>query len=61
MQRLMPRFASLAFALAASTALCTPGMATSCADLAKMVPPNASITSATEESGAFEVAEGRSR
>ena len=40
MQRLMPRFASLAFALAASTALCTPGMATSCADLAKMVPPN---------------------
>jgi Tannase and feruloyl esterase len=54
MQRLMPRFASLAFALAASTALCTPGMATSCADLAKMVPPSASISSATEESGAFE-------
>ena len=55
MQRMLPRFALLALSFAGSTALAVPATATSCGDLAKIAPPDATITSATEETGSFEL------
>jgi feruloyl esterase len=54
MQRMLPRFALLALSFAVSTALAVPATATSCGDLTKIAPPDATITSATEETGSFE-------
>jgi feruloyl esterase len=54
MQRMLPRFALLALWFAGSTALAVPAMAISCGDLAKIAPPDATITSATAETGSFE-------
>ena len=54
MQRMLPRFALLALSFAASTALGVPAMATTCRDLTKIAPPDATISSATEETGSFE-------
>ena len=61
MQRMLPRFALLALSFAVSIALAAPATATSCGDLTKIAPPDATITSATEETGSFEIAEGRPR
>jgi hypothetical protein len=54
MQRILPRFALLALSFAVSIALAAPATATSCRDLTKIAPPDATITSATEETGSFE-------
>ena len=54
MQRMLPRFALLALSFAVSTALAVPATATSCGDLTKIAPPDATITSAKEETGSFE-------
>lgn len=54
MQRMLPRFALLALWFAGSTALAVPAMAISCGDLARIAPPDATITSVTEEKGSFE-------
>jgi hypothetical protein len=50
MQRMLPRFALLALSFAVSTALAVPATATS---LTKIAPPDATITSAKEETGSF--------
>jgi hypothetical protein len=54
MHRMLPRFALLALSFAGSAALAGPATATSCGDLTKIAPPDATITSATEETGSFE-------
>ena len=55
MRRVMPRFALIAFSLAGLPASAVPAMATSCRDLTKIAAPNATVTSATEETGSFEL------
>ena len=54
MHRALRRFVLLALSLAGSTALAVPALATSCRDLTKITPPDATVTSATEETGSFE-------
>ncbi len=54
MQRILPRYALLALSAVGSIALAVPAMATSCGDLSNIAPPDATIISATEETGSFE-------
>jgi Tannase and feruloyl esterase len=54
MQRILPRCALLALSAVGSIALAVPAMATSCGDLSNIAPPEATIISATEETGSFE-------
>jgi hypothetical protein len=50
----MKCIAALTVSFAGWAALTLPGMAASCGDLTKFTPPNATVTSATEETGSFE-------
>jgi hypothetical protein len=54
MQHTTTRAALLVLSFAGSTVFALPAMATGCRDLINVAPPNATITSATEETGSFE-------
>jgi hypothetical protein len=51
---MMKYVAELTVSFACLAALTLPGIAASCGDLTRFVPPSATITSATDETGSFE-------